>query len=110
MCGIVVKCDYCPEYKAILLTLLNGYKIYMCAYCANEMDKYVRAELGDEIFHEWSRDQQVIKFGDLEENTLRKLLIEIHGKERIIFKVQKEWIIENVNKNVGERIVLSLEE
>lgn len=103
-----LKCDYCPENKALISTFLNGYKTYMCAYCANELDKFSREILGHDVFYKWAIDKGTARHGNLEEFSLRILLKEIQEQEKIIFKVQREWAIENVNDDVRERIVESL--
>jgi hypothetical protein len=103
-----VKCDFCKEYKAMPSIFLNGYKSYMCYYCANELDKLTRKRLGKDILHKWAMDKEVARHGDLDELTLRALVKEIQKQEADIFKIQREWAIENVNDDVRERIVESL--
>ena len=103
-----VKCDYCTEYRALLLPLLNGHKMYLCALCGNEMDEFVRDKLGKLVFHEWAENKHVMRYGNLHEDRLRELLKEIDKQQETIFNVQREWIIENVNENVRDRIVEAL--
>ena len=97
-----VKCDYCPGDKGLLLNLTNGDKVYMCAYCCNELDRYVRNDLGFEIFQDWVKLKMLIMYGRIEELRLKELIAELKGYEVLISLSQKKWLLSNRNKPLDD--------